>query len=151
MKISTLCYMEREGKYLMLYRNKKENDVNRGKWIGVGGKLEKGEAPEEGLVREVLEETGCRLISYKFRGTITFVYDDKEPEYIFTYTSESFEGEPGSCDEGELRWVRKEDVLGLNLWKGDIPMLKRLMGGDDVFSIKLCYNNDILTEIKEFY
>lgn len=151
MILSTLCYMERGGKYLMLHRNKKKNDVNHGKWIGVGGKLEKGEAPEEALLREVLEETGCRLLSWRFRGILTFIYDDKEPEYIFTYTSADFEGEPTSfeCKEGELKWVDKKDVLSLELWEGDKPMLKRLMESDSVFSIKLCYNNDVLTDIKE--
>ena len=151
MKLSTLCYLERDGKYLMLYRNKKKNDVNHGKWIGVGGKLEASEAPEEGLMREVLEETGLRLSGYRFRGIITFVYDNKEPEYIFTYTSSEFEGELSECDEGELRWVEKEKVLDLPLWEGDKPMLRRLMESDEVFSIKLCYDkNDVLTEVKEF-
>ncbi len=152
MILSTLCYMERDGKYLMLHRNKKKNDVNHGKWIGVGGKLESGEAPEECLIREVLEETGCRLLSWRFRGVLTFIYDDKEPEYIFTYTSDSFEGEPTDfeCGEGELKWVDKSDILGLDLWEGDRPMLKRLMESNDVFSIKLCYNGDVLMEIKEF-
>lgn len=151
MKLSTLCYLERDGKYLMLYRNKKKNDVNHGKWIGVGGKLEASEAPEEGLMREVLEETGLRLSGYRFRGIITFVYDDKEPEYIFTYTSSEFEGELSECDEGELRWVDKREVLKLPLWEGDKPMLRRLMESDEVFSIKLCYDkNDVLTDVKEF-
>ncbi len=152
MILSTLCYMERNGKYLMLHRNKKKNDVNHGKWIGVGGKIESGEAPEECLMREVFEETGCRLLNYRFRGILTFIYDDKEPEYIFTYISDSFEGEPAGfeCEEGELKWVEKKDILSLDLWEGDRPMLKRLMESDDVFSIKLCYNGDVLMEIKEF-
>ena len=152
MILSTLCYMERDGKYLMLHRNKKKNDVNHGKWIGVGGKIESGEAPEECLMREVFEETGCRLLNYRFRGILTFIYDDKEPEYIFTYISDSFKGEPTGfeCEEGELKWVEKKDILSLDLWEGDRPMLKRLMESDDVFSIKLCYNGDVLMEIKEF-
>ena len=102
-------------------------------------------------MREVLEETGLRLSGYRFRGIITFVYDDKEPEYIFTYTSSEFEGELSDCDEGELRWVDKREVLKLPLWEGDKPMLRRLMESDEVFSIKLCYDkNDVLTEVKEF-
>ena len=142
---TTLCYIEQEGQYLMLHRVKKKNDVNPDKWIGVGGKFEAGEAPEECLLRETLEETGLRLTRYRYRGLLTFLYNDKEPEYIFTYTADGFEGTLRECSDGELQWVEKTRIGGLNLWEGDRIMF-RLLTADrpEPFSLKLCYQDDVL-------
>ena len=140
---TTLCYIEKDGKYLMLHRVSKKNDVNRDKWIGVGGKFEYGEAPEECLLREVYEETGLTLESYALRGILTFICDGQEPEYIFLYTANKFYGELRLCDEGELCWVEK-----LNLWEGDKVMFRLLEEREDVFSLKLCYEGDNLLEAK---
>ena len=133
MRLTTLCYLERDGQYLMLHRISKKQDVNRDKWIGVGGKFERNEAPEECLLREVREETGYALLSYRFRGILTFLYNDDEPEYIFLYTSDQFEGEPKDCDEGVLEWVDKDRIQTLNLWEGDQVMF-RLMEERETFS-----------------
>lgn len=147
---TTLCYLEQDGKYLMLHRTAKEKDVNKDKWIGVGGKFEPGEAPEECLLREVREETGMTLLSYRFRGVLTFLCDKAEPEYIFLYTSEHFLGELKDCDEGELEWVEKTKVYDLNLWEGDKVMFRLLEERDTPFSLKLRYEGDKLAEVKEF-
>ena len=145
MRLTTLCYLERDGQYLMLHRISKKQDVNRDKWIGVGGKFERNEAPEECLLREVREETGYALLSYRFRGILTFLYNDDEPEYIFLYTSDQFEGEPKDCDEGVLEWVDKDRIQTLNLWEGDQVMF-RLMEERETFSLKLRYRGDELLE-----
>lgn len=136
---TTLCYIEQDGKYLMLHRVSKKQDVNKDKWIGVGGKFEPGEAPEECLLREVKEETGLTLLSYRFRGILTFRCNMAEPEYIFLYTADRFEGTITECDEGELTWVKKEDVFSLNLWEGDKIMFRLLEEREDPFSLKLTY------------
>lgn len=117
---TTLCYIEQDEKYLMLHRVSKEKDINKDKWIGVGGKFEYGESPEECLLREVKEETGLTLLNYRLRGILTFSCDEIDPEYIFLYTSDKFEGEITTCDEGALEWVKKKDILSLNLWEGAI-------------------------------
>ncbi len=143
---TTLCYIERDGQYLMLYRNKKENDPNQGKWIGVGGKFLENESPGECVCREVLEETGLTLISYRYRGIITFVSDRWESEQMHLFTADGFTGDLIPCDEGELRWVKKEDIMGLNLWEGDRLFLKRLMEDDEFFTMKLVYEGDTLVE-----
>lgn len=142
MQLSTLCYIEKDGAYLMLHRTKKENDVNKGKWIGVGGKFEAGEAPEECLLREVMEETGLKLTSYRYRGLLSFIYADKEPEYIFTYTADGFSGELHECNEGELKWVKIEDIKYLSLWEGDRIMHRLLEEDAGVFSLKLVYDEE---------
>lgn len=142
MQLSTLCYIEKDGAYLMLHRTKKENDVNKGKWIGVGGKFEAGEAPEECLLREVMEETGLKLTSYRYRGLLSFIYADKEPEYIFTYTADGFSGELHECNEGELKWVKIEDIKYLSLWEGDRIMHRLLEEEAGVFSLKLVYDEE---------
>ena len=150
MRLSTLCYLEKDGQYLMLHRISKKNDVNKEKWIGVGGKFEAGEAPEECLMREVYEETGCRLRSYRFRGVLTFICDVQEPEYIFLYTSDDFEGTPGACDEGVLQWVPKDAVTQLNIWEGDRRMFQYLNERTEPFSLKLEYEGDTLKSIQTF-
>ena len=114
---TTLIYIEREGEYLMLHRTKKENDCNRDKWIGIGGKFEAGESPEECALREAKEETGLDLTSYRYRGIVTFVSDRWESEYMHLFTADGFAGELKECDEGELAWIRKDDLLALP--KGD--------------------------------
>ncbi len=159
-RLTTLCYLEKEGHYLMLHRVSKKEDVNAGKWIGIGGKFEPGEAPEDCMRRETLEETGFRLESCRFRGIITFIYNHKDPEYIFTYTSDRFTMDhtdgPSQlpvpvCDEGIFRWVPKAEVLDLELWEGDRYLLQYLLEDrSEPFSLKLCYDaKDNLTEAWE--
>ena len=128
-KMSTLCYIEKDGKYLMLHRTVKENDVNKDKWIGVGGHFEHGESPEECLLREVKEETGYTLTSWKYRGLVTFVYGEDVVEYMSLYTADGFEGEPAPCDEGELKWIDKEKIWSLELWEGDKVFFRLLDQG----------------------
>lgn len=150
MKLTTLCYLEREGQYLMLHRVSKQDDVNRDKWIGVGGKFERGEAPEECLLREVQEETGLTLLRYRLRGVLTFLYNEDEPEYIFLYTSDQFEGELGECDEGVLEWVDQDRLEELNLWEGDKVMFRLLREREEFFSLKLRYQDGILLGAEVF-
>lgn len=138
--LSTLCYLERDGKYLMLYRNKKKNDVNAGKWIGVGGHFEEGESPEDCVLREVREETGYTLTDYRFRGLVTFVSGDGVTEYMSLFTADGFTGEEISCTEGELRWVPKEALPDLPLWEGDQIFLRLLAADAPFFSLKLVYD-----------
>lgn len=146
-KLSTLCYIKRDDSILMLHRVKKKNDINKGKWIGVGGHFEDGESPEECLIREVLEETGLKLTSYKFRAIITFLYDKDITEYMHLYTADEFFGEMIECDEGNLSWVPKSKLLDHELWDGDKIFLRLLDERDDFFSLKLIYDkNDNLVE-----
>lgn len=142
--ITTLCYMKRNGKMLLLYRNKKKNDVNAGKWIGVGGKLERGESPHEGVKREILEETGYVANHCDFRGIVVFCYNDNPPEYMHLYTCTDFSGEMKECDEGELEWVPEEEVLHRNLWEGDRIFLELLQTNSPFFLLSLYYDNDRL-------
>lgn len=146
-KLSTLCYIKRDDSILMLHRVKKKNDINKGKWIGVGGHFEDGESPEECLIREVLEETGLKLTSYKFRAIITFIYDKDIVEYMHLYTADEFSGDMIECDEGNPSWVPKSKLLDLELWDGDRIFLRLLDERDDFFSLKLIYDkNDNLVE-----
>lgn len=145
LKYTTLCYIEKDEKYLMLYRNKRKEDVNAGKWIGIGGHLEEGETPEECLLREALEETGLRLKEFKLRGKLHF-YMDAIYEISYLYTCTSFEGDLIDCDEGELKWIPKNQVLSLSLWKGDYLFLNKLLEEEDFFEMKLVYKNDELIE-----
>lgn len=138
--LSTLCYMERDGKYLMLHRTVKKNDVNKDKWIGVGGHFEADESPEECLLREVREETGYTLTSYKYRGIVTFVSGNGVTEYMSLYTADGFEGNPIPCDEGELAWVDIEDIWNLNIWEGDKIFFRLMDEREEFFSLKLVYD-----------
>ena len=141
-KLTTLCYIENENQYLMLHRIRKKNDVNHDKWIGVGGKFERGESPEECLLREVKEETGYTLTSWKYRGIITFVYGEDIAEYMSLYTADKYEGTQIDCDEGVLEWVDKDKISELNLWEGDRIFFRLLDERDDFFSLKLVYNTE---------
>lgn len=143
---TTLCYIEKEDCYLMLHRIKKENDINKDKWIGIGGHFENAESPEECLLREVKEETGLMLHSYRFRGIVTFVTLQGVSEYMCLFTSDDFSGQLISCDEGELEWVKKERFSELNLWEGDYIFLRLLEEKESFFSLKLVYDKDKLVE-----
>lgn len=142
---STLCYMERDSRYLMLHRVKKENDINRDKWIGVGGKFLDGESPEECLLREVREETGLALCSWRYRGIVTFASDRWETEYMHLFTADGWTGEMQPCDEGELEWVEKSAVCSLPIWEGDKIFLRLLAEDAPFFSLKLRYEGESLT------
>lgn len=148
MKLTTLCYIEKDDCYLMLHRIKKENDANRDKWIGVGGKFEDGEMPEECLLREVWEETGLVLTKYRFRGIVTFVSNEWETEYMHLFTADAYTGDLKACDEGELVWVKKTEIERLNIWEGDRIFLRLLQEDRDFFSLKLRYEGENLTETK---
>lgn len=139
-RLSTLCYIEKDDQYLMLHRIVKKNDINKDKWIGVGGHFEYGESPEECVLREVKEETGYDLTSYQYRGLVTFVFGDQETEYMSLFTADGFSGEPIECNEGVLEWVNKKDIFDLNLWEGDKIFFRLLEDKIPFFSLKLVYN-----------
>ena len=143
---TTLCYIENADSYLMMHRVKKDKDINKDKWVGVGGHFEDGESPEECLLREVREETGLVLTNYRLRGVITFATDIYPTEYMFLYTADEYTGEMIECDEGNLEWVPKSEVYNLPIWEGD-KVFFRLMEEDvPVFSLKLRYEGDKLAE-----
>ena len=144
MNFTTLCYIEKENKYLMLHRTSKKKDGNKDKSIGVGGHFEKGESPEECLLREVKEGTGLELTSYQFRGIVTFISDEWPDEYMCLYTADRYTGDIGNCDEGELVWVEKGKIMDLNIWEGDKIFLKLLTENQPFFSLKLEYKGDKL-------
>ena len=146
MKNTTLCYIQREGQYLMLHRVKKKNDVNQDKWVGIGGKFEDKESPEDCLLREVFEETGLTLTSYAYRGLVTFVSDLWETEYMHLFTADEFQGEIGPCDEGNLEWVDKDKVKDLPIWVGDKIFLDLLTQEVPFFSLKLAYQGETLVQ-----
>jgi len=144
MKITTLCYIKRSGKTLMLHRVRKPNDIHEGKWNGLGGHIESGETPEECVVREVYEESGLTLRTPRLRGILTFpLFDGIEDEYTFLYTANEFEGELIESPEGILEWIDDSKVLDLNLWEGDELFLKWLEDGR-LFSGKLTYKDGSL-------
>lgn len=145
---TTLCYLERDGKYLMLHRTKKENDINKDKYIGIGGHIEHGESPTECIIREAYEETGLKLINPKLRGLITFVIDNYD-EYSFLYTCDEFEGKMHECSEGSLEWIDKENVLDLPIWEGDKEFFKLLETEERFFELKLVYVNDELVKVEK--
>lgn len=148
MKLTTLCYIEKDDKYLMLHRVKKENDLNHDKWVGVGGKFEPDETPEECMLREVREETGLTLTKYQFRAILTFLSDEWETEYIHLYTASEFTGTLLECDEGNLEWIPKSEIDKLKLWGGDKIFFKLLRETEDFFSLKLRYEGEKLVETK---
>lgn len=142
--MTTLCYVEKEDAYLMLHRVSKKNDVNKDKWIGIGGHFEQGESPEECLLREAREETGLILTSWRFRGLVTFTQEGYGTEYMCLYTADKFQGELTGCNEGVLEWVKKKDLHKLNLWTGDLIFLKLMAQEAPFFSLKLSYKKDEL-------
>ena len=165
-EITTLCYIEAAGKYLMMHRVKKKNDINKDKWIGVGGHFEYGESPDECLIREVLEETGLMLTSYKARGIVTFIYGSDVVEYMHLYTADGFTDgiteidssttkkrtldtlSLADCDEGELVWIKKSEVYDLPIWEGDKIFFRLLEEKSEYFSLKLVYSEtDELVEV----
>ena len=141
---TTLCYISRGSEYLMLHRVKKQNDVNRDKWIGIGGKFEPDESPDECLLREAKEETGLTLTSWRYRGIVTFVNTVCESEYMHLFTADDYEGEIKQCDEGVLEWIDRKRLYDLTLWEGDRIFLKLLETDEPFFSLKLCYDGDEL-------
>ena len=142
---TTLCYVEQDGKYLMLHRVKKKNDINHDKWIGIGGKFEAGESPDDCLLREAKEETGLTLTRWRFRGVVTFIAGD-ETEYMHLFTADGFTGELKVCDEGNLEWIDRKALLALPIWEGDKIFLRLLDEDAPVFLLKLVYDGDRLTE-----
>jgi len=140
-ELTTMCYIEKDGKYLMLHRTKKKNDPNHDLWLGIGGHMEQGESPGECILREVKEETGLELIDPKLRGIVTFS-DGDWYEYMFLYSAENFEGELIECNEGDLVWVEKEKVLSeLPVWEGDKIFLGMMQQDSPFFSLKLKYDH----------
>lgn len=144
MILSTLCYIEDGGQVLMLHRTKKENDINRDKWIGIGGRFEDGESPEDCVLREAREETGLTLTSMRFRGIVTFVSDRWETEYMHLFTADDYTGRVADCEEGDLEWVPKEKVRDLPTWEGDRIFLRLLDEDAPFFSLKLVYEGERL-------
>lgn len=142
--LSTLCYLERGAEYLMLHRVKKRNDLNHDKWIGVGGKFEEGESPENCLLRECREETGLTLTDWRCRGLVTFVSDQAPTEYMHLFTATAWTGQPHPCDEGVLEWIPKARLQSLPMWEGDRIFLKLLDQNAPFFSLKLCYEGERL-------
>lgn len=145
MKKTTLCYLEKDGKYLMLHRTKKENDINHDKWIGVGGKFEKNETPEQCMVREVWEETGFTVDEWAYRGIVTFYLDDEYGEEMHLFCCTKWHGEQKICDEGDLEWIEKEKLCTLPMWEGDAIFLKLVNNPKEpFFTLKLVYHGEKL-------
>lgn len=144
MENTTLCYIEKDGKYLMIHRSNLKNDGSQGKWMGIGGHFEEGESPYDCVVREAREETGLILLKPEYRGVVTFDSDKYECEQMHLFTCREFEGQLGDCNEGELCWVDKEKVKDLNMWCGDLVFLKLIEEPRDFFSLKLSYNGEEL-------
>jgi 8-oxo-dGTP diphosphatase len=148
MIVTTLAYIENNNEYLMLYRNKKENDINQGKWLGIGGKVEENESLDQAMKREVYEETGLKVIGYKFMGMITFVNTICETEHIFIYIVNKYSGNIIECNEGTLKWIEKNNILNLNLWAGDKYFLEPLINNKSkLINMKFIYNKDELIEV----
>ena len=146
MKLTTLCYLKRGQQYLMLHRVRKQQDDNRDKWLGVGGKFLEGESPEDCLLREVWEETGLKLEVWQFRGIVTFVSDRLPTEYMHLFTATRWSGQQRTdCPEGDLAWIDREKLRELTLWAGDRIFLQLLEQEAPFFSLKLCYQGEQLT------
>ena len=143
---TVLAYIEIKGSYLMLYRNKKDHDINEGKWVGIGGHLEKGETPDIALKREIKEETNLDVKEYRYVAKLLFINKDYK-EIMHLYKVTEVDGNIGECNEGELRLIPKENIYLLNMWEGDKFFLNRL--DDDYFELTLIYENDALMEVKE--
>lgn len=152
MILSTLCYIEKDGKYLMLHRTKKKNDINKDKWLGIGGKFEDGESPEECIIREVKEETGLTLNTYKLRCIVTYVSTKWETEYMYVFTSNDFTGELIECNEGDLQWIEKDKITELNTWEGDKVFVDKIHSNNTFFTIKFNYDGEKLIkyDLKEY-
>ena len=146
MRSTSLCYIEHDGKYLMLHRVKKEHDENHDKWIGIGGKFEEGESPEDCMLREAKEETGLDILRWRYRGIVTFVSDEWGTEYMHLFTADEFAGNIKDCNEGVLEWISKKELLSLPMWEGDLIFLRLIDSDAPFFSLKLCYKGDILTQ-----
>ena len=146
MKNSTLCYIYKDDECLMLHRTKKENDQSHDKWLGIGGKFEDKESPEDCELREIKEETGLTVTDYRYRGIVTFVSDEWETEYMHLFTADGFTGNIIECDEGDLEWVKKKDVIKLPMWEGDRIFLDLIERDDPFFSLKLVYKGDRLMD-----
>ena len=146
MKNTTLCYVEKNGRMLMMHRIKKKNDLNHDKWVGIGGKFEENESPEDCLLREAKEETGLTLTSWRLRGVVTFLSDLYETEYMFLYTADGFTGEMRQCDEGVLEWIPEEEVGALPMWEGDAVFFRLIRKNHPFFSLKLQYCGDRLVQ-----
>jgi 8-oxo-dGTP diphosphatase len=143
---TTLCYIEQDGKYLMLHRVKKKNDINQDKWVGIGGKFEDKESPEDCIRREALEETGLTLTHLEYRGLVTFISDRYQTEYMHLFWADGFTGALKDCDEGVLEWISKEQLMSLPMWQGDEIFLDLLERRVPFFSLKLSYEGDRLAE-----
>ena len=141
---TSLCYVYRGDDVLMLHRIKKQNDINHDKWIGLGGKFEEGESPEECMLREVREETGLTLTSWRYRGIVTFVCEGQEGEYMHLFTADAFEGEMTECDEGEPAWIPRKKLDSLPQWEGDRIFMRLIDEDAPFFSLKLAYREDRL-------
>lgn len=143
---STMCYIVKDGRVLMLHRVKKKNDINHDKWIGIGGKFEPEEAPEECILREAKEETGLTLTSWRCRGVVTFLQEGGEGEYMYLFTADDFTGELIECDEGDLQWVSMDFLDALPTWEGDRIFLNLLWQDAPFFLLTLRYQGDRLVE-----
>lgn len=143
---TTLCYVTRGSEVLMLHRVKKKNDINRDKWIGIGGKFEGNESPDECLLREAKEETGLTLTSWRCRGVVTFLTEDGFGEFMYLFTADGFEGELKECDEGDLQWVSRDFLDALPKWEGDQIFLDLLWQDAPFFLLKLRYDREKLVE-----
>ena len=148
MKNTTLCYIEKDGKYLMLHRTKKKNDGSEGKWMGIGGHFEEGESPYECVIREVKEESNLTLKFPVYRAIVTFDSDEYESEQMHLFTCTDFCGEIVPCDEGELCWIDKREIKNLNMWNGDLVFLSLLESEKNFFSLKLKYKGE---DLQEYY
>jgi 8-oxo-dGTP diphosphatase len=146
MRNTTLCYITRGDDVLMLHRVKKKNDINKDKWIGIGGKFEKDESPDECLLREAKEETGLTLTSWRCRGVVTFLNTQCEGEYMYLFTADGYEGSLKECDEGDLQWVSREFLYSLPMWEGDKIFLDLLWQDAPFFLLTLRYDGDRLEE-----
>lgn len=147
MDYTVLCYLKKDNQYLFMLRNKEKNDLNEGKWIGIGGHIEVGESKEEALIREVKEETGFSVNSFTYRGEILFINNDYQ-EIMYVFTSDDYSGEMIECDEGELSWIDKDKIFDLNLWEGDRYFLKPLLNSDKMIRFEMIYKDKELVEVK---